>query len=331
MIMSTQVFQGVYGAALGLLSHDPEGNIERLLRDALEWERNNPPTGEYPQYHGWEWFEVHGDPRTLNKLVIKKILRVTCKTNKCTNYRTLDSKAIEKALNDYQGVVPPEEKPEEMPEDIFSIIVGHEQKKEILRRSLLAEKPVSCLLHGTVASAKTLFLEELSRLPHSRFVLGSSLTRAGIFEVLFNYRPTYLIVDELDKVDDQSNLTALLSLMERGLVTETKYKRHRRVQLTTWVFASANEFRKIPKALLSRFLWRGLRFRDYTVDEFYEVVVTILKQRENVPEHLALYIAERVNVAMESRDVRDAVKVARLLRKKTKKDVDFLIEILRQK
>ncbi|GAI73062.1 unnamed protein product, partial [marine sediment metagenome] len=66
-------------------------------------------------------------------------------------------------------------------------------------------------------------------------------------------------------------------------------------------------------------------------DEFYEVVVTILKQRENVPEALALYIAERVNVAMESRDVRDAVKLARLLRKKTKKDVDFLIEILRQK
>ncbi len=302
--------------------------MERLLRDVLEWERNNPSTDIY---HGWEWFQVHGDPRTLNSLVIKRVLKVTLKTNKCTIYRSLDPKAIEKALNDYAGVLAQEEKTEEFPEDIFSIIVGHEQKKEILRRSLIAEKPVSCLLHGSVASAKTLFLEELSRLPHSRFVLGSSLTRAGIYEVLFNYRPTYLIVDELDKVDDQSNLTALLSLMERGIVAETKYRRHRYIQLTTWVFASANEFRKIPKELLSRFLWRGLHFRDYTVDEFYEVVVTILKQRENIPESLALYIAERVQQAMESRDVRDAVKVARLLRKKTKKDVDFLIEILKQK
>lgn len=326
--MSNQVFQEVYVAALALLSHDPEGHLERLLRDVLEWEKNNPAPNIY---HGWEWFQVHGDPRTLNKLVTKKILKVTCKSNKSTNYRTLDPEAIEKALNDYEGVLAQEEKPEQFPDDIFSIVVGHEQKKEILRRSLIAEKPVSCLLHGSVASAKTLFLEELNRLPHSRFVLGSSLTRAGIYDVLFDYRPTYLIVDELDKVDDQSNLTALLSLMERGVVTETKYKRHRRVQLTTWVFASANDFRKIPKELLSRFLWRGLHFRDYTVDEFYEVVVTILKQRENIPESLALYIAERVQVAMESRDVRDAVKVARLLRKKTNKDVDFLIEILKQK
>ena len=325
--MSNQIYQEVYEAALALLSHDQEGNIERLLRKILEWERNNPSTDIY---HGFEWFEVHGDPRTLNSLVLKNILRVTLKTNKCTRYRITDSKAVEEALKNYDRLATQEEVTEEMPTDLFSIIVNHEHKKELIKRSLNAEKPVSCLLWGSVASAKTLFLEDLTKLPHSQFVLGSSLTKAGIFEVLFISRPRYLIIDELDKVEDQSNLTALLSLMERGTVTETKYRRHNTIRLTTWVFASANDIRKIPPELMSRFLWRGLEFQEYTMDEFYEVVVTVLKQRENIPESLALYIAEKVLQELQSRDVRDAVKVARLLKHKTKEDVDLLIEILRK-
>lgn len=299
--------------------------MERLLRGILEWERNNPPTNIY---HGWEWFQVHGDPRTLNSLVIKRVLKVVLKTNKCTLYRSLDAKAIEKALNDYEGVLAQEEETEEFPQDLLNIIVNHKHKKQIVRRSLDADKPVHILLWGSIASAKTLFLEELARLPHSRFVLGSSLTKAGIFEVLFNERPRYLIVDELDKVDDQSNLTALLSLMERGIVTETKYRRHPTIRLTTWVFASANNIRKIPLELKSRFV--PLQFKDYTVDEFYDVVVTVLMQRENTPEYLALYIAEKVHQDLQSRDVRDAVKIARLLKKKNKKDVDLLIGIFKK-
>ncbi|MBA7684844.1 hypothetical protein ES703_93257 [subsurface metagenome] len=327
--MSNQAFQDVYAAALRLLSHDREGDIERLFRRILEWERNNPPTGDYPQYHGWEWFEVHGDPRTLNKLVIKEALKVTLKTNKCINYRLLDAKAVEKALNDYEGVFAQvEQESEEIPEDLFATIIEHEKKKQIFMRSLAAEKPVNLLLLGAVATAKTMFLEELRRLPHSYFALGSSMSKAGLFEILFNERPSYLILDELDKVDDQSNLSVLLSLMEGGVVAETKYRRHRHFQLTTWVFASANRIGKIPHELLSRF--QPLRFKEYTLDEFYEVVTAVLHQRENTPKSLALYIAERVHLDLQSRDVRDAVHIARLLSKKTKKDVDFIVDILKE-
>ena len=52
-------------------------------------------------------------------------------------------------------------------------------------------------------------LEELSRLPYSKYVLGSSLIKAGLYEVLFNEKPRVLILDELDKVDDAHNLTCL--------------------------------------------------------------------------------------------------------------------------
>ena len=140
-------------------------------------------------------------------------------------------------------------------------------------------------LFGSPASAKTLMLEELARLPGSKYVLGSNLSKAGLFEVLFNERPRYLILDELDKVDDEDNLSALLSLTERGGITETKYRRYRMVKLKTWVFASANRLDRLPPELLSRFT--KLRFRDYTDEEFLEVAVKVLASREGVAESLA--------------------------------------------
>lgn len=314
-----------YTSALTLLSHDQDGDKERLLRRILEWEETHPPENEH---WGFEWYEVHGDPRTLNSLVIKEVLRVTLKTNKCTVYRPKDPKAIKQALLDYQGMIAQPEEVEEIPEDLFKIIVDHEEKKEILWRSLDAERVVSVLLWGSVASAKTLFLQELSRLPGSQFILGSSLTKAGLFDVLFNERPRYLVLDELDKISDVNNLSALLSLMETGIVTETKYRRHRFLRLKTWVYASANDIRKIPLELKSRFL--KLRFKDYTRDEFYDVVVTILKEREAIKESLGIYIAEKVIKDLNSKDVRDSVKIARLLKKKNKKEVDLIVKILKK-
>jgi Holliday junction DNA helicase RuvB len=201
-------------------------------------------------------------------------------------------------------------------EDAFDITVP-ETNNFILTNGLIVHN-----------SAKTLFLEELARLPHSRFILGSSLTRAGLLDVLFNERPRYLIIDELEKIDDVENLSALLSLMHKGYVTETKFRRHRTVRLKTWVFASANTILNLPKELLSRFLL--LRFRDYTDDEFREVTVDVLREQEGVPESLGIYIAEKVLRELSSRDVRDPCKIARLLKEKTAKEVDNLIEILKR-
>jgi len=323
--METTQTNEVYKSVLSILSQDREGRIERLLQDILEWEKTHPPKS---QYDGFEWYQVHADPRILNRLVRERILEVRLKTNKSITYRVMDLKALEKALADYQGTLTQIEETKEIPPDLFEVVIGHDEKKDLIMRSIEAEKPVHFLLWGTVASAKTLMLEELSRLPQSRFVLGSSLTKAGIFEVLFNERPRFLIIDELDKIDDTENLAALLSLMERGVVTETKYRRHRTIRLKTWVFASANEIRRIPRELMSRFLL--LRFRDYTIDEFYNVTVAVLTDREQIPESLSLYIADKIANNLNSRDVRDAIKVARLLKQKTKSEVDHIIDIMKK-
>jgi len=323
--MST-INQDVYNSILTVLSHDTDGNMKKLLETVVEWEKSHPPKNDYD---GFAWSDVYADPRTLNSLVTRRILKIVFKSNKYCAYRAFDLQALEKALADYEGSFTQEAVVEEqIPKDLFGIVIGHDDKKDILLRSLKAEKPVSILLFGSVASAKTLILEELSRLPQSRLILGSALTRAGLFDVLFNERPKHLIIDEIEKIDSIENLSALLSLMERGLVTETKYRRHRTIRLKTWVFASANEIQHLPRELLSRFLL--LRFRDYSPEEFYEVTVNVLREREGINENLAIYIAEKILTDLNSRDVRDAIKVGRLLKEKTKDEVDQIILILSQ-
>jgi len=315
--------EAVYAATLQALSSDATGEIERLLLDMLQWEREHPPQNTYD---GFEWYMVHGDARTLNSLVTRRILEIRMKTNKTCNYRLSNINAVERALSDYQGMTSPPEETAEIPPDLFDIIIGHDDKKDIIMRSIASDRPVPCLLHGSPASAKTLMLEELARLPGSKFVLGSNLSRAGLFEVLFDERPKYLILDELDKVDDEDNLSALLSLTESGVITETKYRRYRRLQLKTWVFASANRLDRLPPELLSRFT--KLRFRDYTENEFFEVAVKVLTLREGVVESLAAYIADRTMKDLNSRDVRDAVRTSRLLKDRDEADVDHVISIL---
>jgi len=282
-------------------------------------------------YLGFEWYEVQASPQLLNGLVREGFLIVSYKSNRSTMYKVVNPAALaimieqaERMLED-EGLEHEEEKVE-VPGDLFGIIVGHEDVKDVIYRSLASESPVHILLHGSIASAKTMFLEELSRLPRSRFVVGSSLTKAGIIEVLFEDRPRFLIIDELDKIDTEDNLSALLSLMERGIVTETKYRRHRSITLKTTVFASANRIDRIPPELLSRFLC--LYFRDYTPDEFIKVTTHVLTRREKVSDQVAHYIGLKVLRELDSRDVRDCVKIARLLREKTVGEVDMLVQLI---
>jgi Holliday junction DNA helicase RuvB len=283
---------------------------------------------------GFEWYEVQAAPQLLNKLVREGFLVVSYKSNKSTMYKVVDPKSLAIMIEQVEqlireGEVEAEYGPIEIPPDLFSIIVGHDDVKEVINRSLQSESPVHILLHGSIASAKTMFLEELARLPKSRFVVGSSLTKAGLIEVLFEDKPRFLIIDELDKIETEDNLAALLSLMERGIVTETKYRRHRSLTLKTTVFASANRVERIPPELLSRFL--KLYFRDYTPQEFIEVTVDVLTKREKISPQVAFHIGEKVLRELGSKDVRDCVKISRLLKQKTIEEVDGLVELLKKR
>ena len=142
--------------------------------------------------------------------------------------------------------------PHESSDKLFENIVGYDDVKKIFTYALNSTLPVHILLVGPPGSAKTLFLMECMKLSRSYFTLGSHSTKAGMLDYLFNNRPRNLIVDEIEYMAIKDK-AALLSLMETGILSETKYEKTRKSVMRTWVFASCNNEKKLLTPLLSRF------------------------------------------------------------------------------
>jgi replication-associated recombination protein RarA len=208
-------------------------------------------------------------------------------------------------------------------EPLFDSIVGYSDVKRLFQLSLCSEKPVHLLLVGPPASAKTLFMMECMKLERSYFTLGSHSTKSGMLDYLFDKRPRYLIVDEIEHMP-MKDQTALLSLMETGILAETKFQKTRNTHLKTWVYATSNSTERMLTPLLSRFV--VLRFKQYSFGSFQEVCTHILG-REGVPSDIAAAIAEAVWTKLKSKDIRDCIKIGRLA--KTKEDVEWISHTLR--
>jgi Holliday junction DNA helicase RuvB len=211
----------------------------------------------------------------------------------------------------------------ERPEQLFESIVGYDDVKKLFRMSLHSDKPVHILLVGPPASAKTLFMLECMKLERCYFTLGSHSTKSGMIDYLFEKRPRFLIVDEIEHMP-MKDQTALLSLMETGIVSETKFQKTRNTQLKTWVFATSNGTERMLTPLLSRFV--VLHFKQYSFGSFQEVCTHILG-REGVPSDVAAAIADAVWTKLKSKDIRDCIKMGRLA--KTKEDVEWIAQTLK--
>jgi Holliday junction DNA helicase RuvB len=209
------------------------------------------------------------------------------------------------------------------PEPLFGNIVGYSDVKRLFHLSLSSERPVHLLLVGPPASAKTLFMLECMRLERSYFTLGSHSTKSGMIDYLFDKRPRYLIVDEIEHMP-MKDQTALLSLMEAGIISETKFQKTRNTHLKTWVFASSNATDRMLTPLLSRFV--VLHFKQYSFGSFHEVCAHMLS-REGITPDVAAAIAEAVWIKLKSKDIRDCIKIGRLA--KTKEDVEWIVQTLR--
>ena len=194
-------------------------------------------------------------------------------------------------------------------QSLFDDIIGYEDVKDIFERAIKAERPVHLLLCGPPTSAKSLFMSSLSKLERSYYAVGSSSTKSGIFDYLFEYRPRYFIIDELEKMNKKDQ-TSFLDLMESGILSELKHNQQRSTQLKTWVFASCNSTDKLLLPLLSRF--RDIHFKPYTEEEFVEIVVSILDREEGVDRDIALLIADGVYNRLKSSNIRECVRIARL-------------------
>lgn len=278
------------------------------LVGALKYEETHDPS-EFSL--GWSWSDVRVSPGTLNTLLLKGLLEEKFHSN---SYRglLLTDLGRQQAKQLAEPARPNEEPRCEMltlPSDIFDDIIGHDDVKELLRATLLAEKPVHVLLAGPPALAKSLFLWDIERVygEQSTWLVGSATSKAGLWDLVAEHQPQVLLVDELDKMN-AADTAALLSLMEGGRLVRAKKGRNLDFTVAIRVIAATNQIAKLSPELKSRFAIR--RLRPYDIEQYRTVVRGVLVRREEIDPELAEEIAKKLEG--KSQDVRDAVRVARL-------------------
>lgn len=203
------------------------------------------------------------------------------------------------------------------PPDLFGGIVGYEPVKRLFLMSLNAKRPVHLLMVGAPSSGKSLFLEAVEQLPGAVLRFGDSITRAGLRRLMMEDQPSFLLVDEIDKMSSDES-PALLELMERGKVSVLKYTENAQVDSPVRVYAAANDIRKMRPELVSRF--QRIQLRPYTPEEFVRVAYHYLASR-GTDEPIARVIAE--GLAQKSCDIRDARRISDLA--STIEDAQWLI------
>jgi len=196
--------------------------------------------------------------------------------------------------------------------DLFDSIVGYDDIKKLFQLSFGSQRPIHILLVGPPASAKTLFMLGCMKLDRSYFTLGTHSTKSGMVDYLFEKRPRYLIIDEIEHMSIRDQ-TALLSLMETGIIAETKHMKTRNTQLKTWVFATSNQTNHMLTPLLSRFM--VLHFKQYKYENFLDISIHMLAQ-EGITKDVANEVAAQVWQKMKSKDIRDCIKIAHLAKTK---------------
>lgn len=255
-------------------------------------------------YAGWTASDIRQDPNDLLPLIYEGIIKISYDSGLNTRYLIVD---------------PTEEETLEVPEGIFGNIIGHDRVKRLIGNSLKRQLSVHFLLAGPPATAKSLFLEEVSSLPDSRFTLGGSSSKVGIAEYLIMYRPKYLVIDELDKMKYEE-YSVLLSLMQSGTIAIMKRKKLVKTSVSTRVFAGVNRKDRLPPELLSRFI--TFDFKPYTRQEFVDISTQVLVRDLGKDKELADYIAQEAS--KWTGDVRQVVQLAKLV--ETQEEVDLYSE-----
>lgn len=285
-----------------------EGDLE-LLNEIAKFEDSHDMEKEYKI--GWGWRQVRIWPATLSRLFKDGYLENVFKSNSHTGYRLSElGRKIVASTKAKGAAETPQNQKLSLPDDLFVDIIGHDEVKELLRASLMAEKPVHVLLAGPPALAKTLFLWDIERAGGEEkaiWLVGSATSKAGLWDLVADRQPRVILIDELDKMN-AADTAALLSMMEGGRLVRAKVGRELNFSHPIWVVAASNRLDMLSPELRSRFAIR--RLNPYSREEYLTVVKGVLVRRENTSQELAEEIAQKLDG--RTQDVRDAIRVARL-------------------
>jgi len=298
-----------------------EDTIELLKRIASVEDGIDPESFKWKA--GWRNRDVRLPAGTVSRLYMEGYLDDGYESNSYHGYRLSQKARLLLSAESPADTAQPDNAMN-LTDDLFQDIVGHDETKELLLACLLAEKPVHVLLDGPPALAKSLFLWDIERAAGGNvlWLLGSGTSKGGLWDRIADSKPRFLLIDELDKMND-TDTTALLSMMEGGRLVRAKVGREMSLTHEVRVVAAANRARLLSPELRSRFVIRELR--PYSREEYLAVVKGVLVRREGMTPELAGQIAARLDG--RTQDVRDAVKVARLVSQLgVEKAVRFVLE-----
>lgn len=200
------------------------------------------------------------------------------------------------------------------PEDrFFSDIHFYDDLKQLLGRILVSKESVHCVLVGPPASGKTMFLLAIQKnMKDAFFIDATNASGAGIVDKLFAYpRTEIILIDEIEKLTKRDQ-NMLLNLLETGMLISTKVRKTQEIEFRgIKLFATSNDIEQLSKPLRSRLM--EFHLPEYNFDEFREIVVKLAAKGHRINREIADKIAFAVWYEMGTKDVRDALQLAKLV------------------
>ena len=218
-------------------------------------------------------------------------------------------------------------------------IFGYSEIKNVILKIIDAGinkpdlKKVNLLLTGEKSTGKTAIMKAMIKgigEEYCVFYDASMATRVGLLDHLYQFKDRlseikYVIFDEIDKMS-KSHQFGILNCVESGIMSETKFHRHREVDVRgSTFFGTANEIEKVYAPLASRFL--VLNMKKYTDLQFNAIALKILSKMK-VSDVLARDILQTINIELEDKTIRDVVRLGTLAN--TLQDVSDITQLFHE-